>query len=323
MFTDRVHILVEAGRGGNGCEAYFRRTDRKMLPHGGDGGDGGSVVFKADINAPGLGSFRFRQHLKAEPGGHGGPTKKRGRNGDDLIVPVPPGTRIYDKNRNFLIRELFNAGDEVVVCQGGKGGTGNQGGKPSKHGEPGVTLEIDLMVLLKADVFLVGLPNAGKSRILNSLTKSKAKEDIYPFTTKTPEMGVMKFEIEEPITLCELPSVYEGSEEGRGLGANFLKHLEHAKLILFVIDPVSDFAATLKEGYDVLRKQVGNFSEEFLKIPHAVIVNKMDLPEAASAKKQKLKAEGPVFYLSAAEGTGMGELKKYLGKSIQGAGEKA
>ncbi len=317
MFIDHVQIVVQAGHGGNGCDSYFHRTDRKLIPHGGDGGDGGSVIFRADVNAPGLDAFRYRQHLKAELGTHGGPTKKRGRNGEDLVVLVPPGTRIFDSSRKLLIRNLANAGDEVVVCQGGKGGVGNLGGKKAMSGEKAPEVEIELKLLLRSDVFLVGIPNSGKSKILNTLTRSKAKEDLYPFTTRSPEKGVLSFEIEEPITLCELPSIYEGSDEGRGLGADFLKHLEEGKMILLVVDPVSDFAENLQEAYDVLKEQIGKYSEDFLKIPHAVVVNKMDLPEAAEkAKKGKIKTTAPVFYISALTGEGLPELIRYMAKNV-------
>lgn len=313
MFVDRITVSAKAGNGGNGCDSYYRRTDRKSVPHGGDGGNGASVIFRADVNAPGLASFKFRQRLIADHGVNGGPTLKSGRNAKDLVILVPPGTRIYDREKNMLIRELPESGDEVVVCQGGIGGTGNHGGRPAQKGTQGVSHELELTVLLRADIFLVGLPNSGKSSLLNKLTNSKAKAEDYPFTTKQPEMGVYDRGFKDPISLCELPSVYQASKEGRGMGASFLKHLESAKLILFVTDPVSRFSDSVSEGVKLLQKLVADQSDEFKGIAQAVIVNKMDLPEAVEkVKKQRWKPGLPVFYISVKTGEGIGELKKFL-----------
>lgn len=317
MFIDRITLLAQAGNGGNGCDSYYRRTDKKVIPHGGDGGQGGSVIFRADNNAPGLSSFRFRQRLIAEHGVNGGPTLKSGKNAKNLIVLVPLGTRIYDREKNMLIRELYNLGDEVVVCQGGEGGTGNHGGRPAKKGQPGISLELELTVLIRAEVFLVGLPNAGKSSLLNVLTNSKAKAEDYPFSTKQPELGMFDRGIHEPISLCELPSIYESSKEGRCMGAGFLKHLEGAKLIFYVVDPVSQFAESVPEGVKVLQKMVLTQAREFDNIPQAVVVNKIDLPEAAEKiRKQRWKPALPVFYISVKTGEGLKELKDFLDKSF-------
>lgn len=318
MFVDRVHIQVEAGNGGNGCDSYFHRMDRKIVPNGGDGGHGGSVVFRADSNAQGLASFKFRQHLSAEHGGNGGNTLKRGRNGKDLVVLVPVGTRIIDREKGLLIRHLAHAGEEVVVCQGGHGGSGSHGGKGAQKGEPGSKIEVELHLLMQADVFLVGLPSSGKSKLLNVLTNSKAREGAYPFATKEPEIGMLTFDIHEPLTLCELPSLYKASLEDRGMGREFLKHLENASLILYVIDPVSDFADSLAEGLKVLRDNVESFNEEFLKTPQAIAVNKIDLPEAKEkVKKSRWKPALPVFYISALTGEGLDEMKDYLHKNVK------
>ncbi len=288
------------------------------MPNGGDGGDGGSVIFRADTNSQGLAPFRFRQHLTAEGGGNGGGTLKRGRNGKDLIVGVPVGTRILDRQKNLLIRHLTHAGEEVVVCRGGHGGSGSHGGKSAQPGERGAFIEVELRLLLQADVFLVGLPSSGKSKLLNVLTNSKAREGAYPFATKEPEIGMLDLDIHDPLTLCELPSLYQASMEGRGMGREFLKHLENAQLILYVIDPVSDFAASLEEGLRILRENVRDYSEDFAKIPYAVAVNKMDHPEAkAKVKKEKWNPGVPVFYLSAESGEGLKELKSYLKESLR------
>lgn len=317
MFTDQVHITVQAGRGGNGCDSYNHRPDRKVVPHGADGGDGGSVILRAEGNAPSLSTFRFRQKLTAEDGGHGGSEKKRGRNGKDLILIVPAGTEIVDRERQLLIRHLEKEGEEVVVVKGGKGGGGNQGGKPSTWGEKGEILELELRLRIPADAFFVGLPNSGKSKLLNALSRAHAKEEAYPFTTQVPEMGVCALSEYESLMLCELPSIYESSHEGRGMGSHFLKHLQGAKFIFYVIDPVSEFCDSLTEGFKILQKQLEVFDEGLLKIPYAVIVTKMDLPEAKTRiGKKKFDPGAQVFYISALSGNGIKELKKFFAKNL-------
>lgn len=317
MFTDQVQIKVQAGNGGNGCDSCYQRTDRKVVPNGGDGGHGGSVIFRADNNAPGLGAFRYNQTVQGLPGGHGGSEKKRGRNAEDTVVLLPPGTQVLDQERGLLIRHLVRPGDEVVVVEGGEGGRGNQGGKASSRGEQGKTLLVELILHLSADVFLVGLPNSGKSALMNKLTRTHLKEESYPFSTRTPEKGMWQYSDYESLSLCELPSIYEASHEGRGLGADFLKHLVSAKHILYMLDPVSQFAESLAEGYAILRKELQIHSEDFLQIPHAVAVSKIDLPEVQAllkSKKKKFDPGVPVFYISTVSGEGLKELQKYLKK---------
>ncbi len=319
MFIDHVHLLVQAGNGGNGCESYHHRPDRKIVPNGGDGGHGGAVIFRADVNAPSLVSMRFKQHMMAPSGGHGGPTRKRGRNGENLVILVPVGTRIIDRDKNLVVRDLAKQGDEVLLLKGGEGGVGNDGNREATKGEPGQMLNLELNVLLIADVLILGLPNSGKSKLLNLLTRAKAKEENYAFTTRTPEVGVWQYSDYEQMTLCELPSVYEASLEGRGMGVDFLKHLERGKMVLLMLDPISQFCGSLKEGLGILRETIRQYREEFLERPFAVIVNKMDLEEAKEAvKAQKFKPKAPVFYISAATGEGMEKLKDFLKENVAG-----
>jgi GTP-binding protein len=324
MFIDHLHILVQAGNGGKGCDSVYRRTDRKVVYNGGDGGNGGSVIFRASDNAPSISHFRFKQHLIAESGGHGGSSKKRGRNGQDLIVLVPVGIRIFDRQKNLLIRELHTSGEEVVVAKGGLGGVGNIGRKEAQMGEAGEVLDLELSIRLRAEVFLVGLPNSGKSALLNTLTNTHAKEETYPFATKTPELGVCAVSDYENVTLCELPSIYAMSHEGHGLGTDFLKHLENAKLILYVLDPLCQFSETLAEGFKILRNQVGMIDKNFLKVPHAIVVTKSDLPEVGSkAKNKRWKPGAPVFYISSKDKQGLKELRVFLRDKVFSMTEKA
>ena len=320
MFVDRVKITVQSGRGGSGCASFNRRTDHKTVPNGGDGGNGGRVIFIADSNAPNLATFRMNNRWVAPNGAKGGSVKKRGKNAEDLIIRVRPGTKIVDSQRNFLIRELDQEGDEIVVLEGGRGGSGNLGGKIATPGEEGSFLELELSLQISSDVFIVGLPNSGKSKILNQLTRANVSEEIYPFSTRVPQIGVWLFSDYERLTLCELPSIYKGSSEGRGLGADFLKHLKSAKTILYALDPVSEFAGSLEEGLAILKKEVENQGDELLNAPSAVLVNKMDLAEAKEkVKTDKLQCSDPVFYLSAETGEGLETLKDFLKQYCEAA----
>jgi GTP-binding protein len=318
MFIDKVHLIVQSGNGGNGCESYFRRTDKKLVPDGGDGGEGGRVIFRADTNAPSLRSFRFRQHLVAESGGNGGSNRKRGKKGQDLLVLVPFGTRLYDRKRKFLIRDLKIMGEEVVVLEGGHGGVGNHGGKPATLGGKGTVLDLELSFRIVADIFLVGIPNSGKSSLLNRLTRAHAGEKDFPFSTRSPEIGVFTLSDYEQLSLCELPSLYRASHEGRGMGTEFLKHLENAKLILLILDPLSKFSNSLEEGFMILRKELETYEKGYLQIPSAVVVNKMDLEGAREkAKKEVFKPEVPCFFISAKTGEGLEELTAFLREQMK------
>lgn len=313
MLIDHVKILVQAGDGGNGCESYMRRSDRKIIPHGGDGGRGGNVIFRATHNVASLANLRFKQHLVAESGGHGSSNRKRGRNGEDLLVEVPLGTRLLDSKRNLLIRHLTAEGEEVVVVEGGRGGVGNYGGKVATPGEKGASLEVELQFTLQADFFLVGLPNSGKSALMKCLTRSQVKEEDYPFSTKSPQLGVCQISDFEQITLCELPSLYRVSHEGRGMGTDFLRHLQDARRILLVLDPVSQFSSSLMDGLKILRRQIEIFNKEYLDIPYAVIVNKIDLAETHERLRQEdFRPPCPSFFVSAKTHEGIPELINYL-----------
>lgn len=315
---DQIHILVQAGDGGHGCESFYHRNDRKTIPNGGDGGKGGSIIFRADPNAPPLSDLRYRRHLIAEAGGHGGSNNKRGRNAADLVVLVLPGTRLYDRTRNLLVRDSMKAGEEVVVVEGGRGGSGNQGDKEPGPGEKGASLDLEIRCFLPADVAMVGLPNAGKTSILNHFTRAKTKPEEYPFSTRSPELGVFAYSDFEQLTLVDLPSLYAASHEQKGLGNDFLKHLELVQAILYVIDPVSQFAGSLEEGLRIVKDQVRRFNPRFLDLPAAVIVNKIDLPEAKELfLQEKWKAGMEVFAASAKTGEGMAEVETFLKRFLR------
>lgn len=317
---DEVTIIVKAGNGGKGCESRSYVSQIKFIPTGGEGGKGGSVRMRADSNITTLKNFIYQKHFVAESGTPGGSNHKRGKKGQDLTIPVPPGTSILLKEKNFLIRDLVQPGDEVVLVEGGKGGVGNEGGKEAQPGQPGGSAEIILSWKIPADVFFVGLPNSGKSKLLNRLTHSNAKAAPYPFTTKQLELGVHEAVDFRQLRLCELPGIYRESLQGHGAGTDFLKHLERAKIILFVLDPLNSFAASLQEGYEILKEVVGRFDGSFLQIPQVIAVNKMDLPEAREKmEKENFRPPVPLFLISAETGEGIPAMVQYISQRLKEA----
>jgi len=312
---DKVHILVQAGSGGNGCKSFFRRQDKKIIPYGGDGGNGGRVILRVDRNASPLEDLQYRQSMHAESGGHGGHNRKRGKNGKDLILLLPEGARVYDRQRNLVIRGRMEHDEEMILLEGSRGGKGNYGGKASSLGEKGASLYLEVSVRMTTDVCFIGLPNAGKSRILNRLTRSTVRVEDYPFSTRSPKLGVYTISDYEQLTLCEMPSIFRGSRAGRGLGNDFLKHLKNARLLVYVIDPVSEYAGSLAEGFEILREEVAAYDEAFLDIPSFVVVNKMDLDRAKEqVRREKWDSGKKTFYFSAATGEGLESFQTLLQK---------
>ena len=317
MFIDKLHLLVQGGTGGNGCESYFHRTDRKVVPNGGDGGKGGNIIFRASSNAPGLDRLKLKQHLIAVSGGHGGSVRKRGKNGEDLIIFVPTGTKLYYHENHLMIRDLSNENDEVIVANGGDGGSGNDGGKESFLGKNGETLDIEIELLMPADVFLIGLPNSGKTTLLKNMTGIKVEDKDYPFSTHAPIVGVFEYDYKQ-MMLCELPSIYKGSLEGKGLGIDFLKHLERARHIVFVLDISNEFSNSLKEGLEVLRNAIKLAAPLASDIAVSVLINKIDQGNFDEEYEKTLKKiKIPYFLISAKTGVGIEQFKEFLKKSIK------
>ena len=307
MFIDEVTITVRSGAGGHGCESHRRRMDRKRIPDGGDGGDGGDVILRADAQTGSLFPLKSKRIFEAEAGSAGSGNKRYGRRGKDFVVKIPCGTTVYNKRDQLPVRDLINPGDEVIVLKGGKGGYGNHVGRPVRGGEPAQELELLLSFKIIADIFLVGLPNSGKTTLLKALTGAGVSETEYPFATKAPQLGTYRSSFNQ-LCVCELPAIYRASEEGRGLGTHFLKHLERARLIFFILDPKTEFAPDLKAGYDILLSTIEKFNPEFVKIPRFLVINKADLLSREMARKKLLPTRERVFLISSKEGTGIDRL---------------
>jgi GTP-binding protein len=321
MLVDKIHLIIHGGRGGKGCESYNHRKDHKKVPNGADGGDGGSVIFRASHNAPGLDRLRLKQQLEAESGEHGSSDNKRGSKGEDLIVLVPIGTSLFRRENHLAIRDLYLEGEEVVVARGGRGGSGNIGDKTATSGEEGEKFEIDVEFRIMADVFLVGLPSSGKSSLLHRLTRAPVEGKDYPFATRSPVLGIYAYDDYKQINFCELPSIFEGSTDGRGLGTDFLRHLARAKLIVFMIDATLKFSASVIEGLNILQRIAYEQDAAYRQIPSVAVVNKIDLGQDLGKLREELEASGQIYFLiSVQTGEGVESLMKFIQEKIESEG---
>jgi GTP-binding protein len=283
MFIDRAVIRVEAGTGGSGCTS-FRREHRVPMggPDGGDGGRGGDVIVRADSNLATLLDYTYRDRWEAERGEHGKGSNKTGRSGEDVVLPVPPGTVVRDLDSRELIGEVLEHGDQIIVARGGRGGKGNtffatathQSPREWQPGEEGESRTIELELKLIADVGLVGQPNAGKSTLLSVISAARPKIADYPFTTLAPNLGVAQLSDHRTFVVADIPGIIEGAHEGKGLGLQFLRHIERTRVLAFLI-PID--ALDWQAEYDQLRREVASYSEELAAKPHFVVFTKMDL----------------------------------------------
>jgi GTP-binding protein len=324
VFLDRVKIWVRAGDGGDGA-ATFRREAHvpRGGPDGGDGGRGGSVVLRVDPGLTTLRDFRFKHHFRAEPGGRGSGARRHGKAGQDLVLPVPPGTGILDDATGELLADLVATGQVVTIARGGRGGLGNVHFATATHrtprhaqrGEPGEERWLRLELRLIADVGLVGLPNAGKSTLLAALTAARPKIAAYPFTTLEPNLGVLELgdpEDRRP-TVADVPGLIEGASTGAGLGHAFLRHVERTRVLVHVVDGAS---RDPEWDHEVIREELRLHDPALLEKPLVVAFNKVDLPAARDAWPAfaaARRAEGVTCVATSAErGDGLAELRRLL-----------
>ena len=296
-FADEALIEVTSGKGGNGCISFRRE---KYVPNGGpsggDGGDGGYIIFNVKRNLRTLANLRYHPIIKAKNGGDGQSWNKYGKNGEDRIIPVPPGTTIRDPDTNEIIYEFTTQAEDeqFVFLKGGKGGWGNVHFKTSTNqapryahkGTPGETRKLRVELSIMADVGLVGFPNAGKSSLLTAFTNARPKIAPYPFTTKIPNLGVLNAGEDRDIIIADIPGIIEGASEGAGLGIQFLKHISRTSCLIFMID-VSD--ENYLTAYDTLCNELKSFSEDLYKKPRIVLCNKIDV-EGAEERAQEVIA---------------------------------
>ncbi len=319
MFVDRTVIHVQGGTGGSGAEAFRREKGvPRGGPAGGDGGHGGSVVLIVDPQLATLLDLMRRQHHKAERGQHGEGSNRTGRAGKEVEIGVPPGTVVRDFETGEVLGELLIAGERLTVAKGGRGGRGNARFATSTHqaprrwepGEEGEERTIELVLKLIADVGLVGVPNAGKSTLLAAVSAARPKVADYPFTTLTPNLGVVELSGFRSFVLADIPGIIEGAHEGRGLGLQFLRHIERTRTLAFLI-PLD--AEDQQAEYEQLRQEVESFSEDLARTPHCVVVTKADLapPEGSPPTLEVPDAWG-VFLISSVSREGLEPLLEGL-----------
>jgi GTPase len=283
MFLDQAVIEIEAGRGGSGAVS-FRRESYVPLggPDGGDGGKGGDVIVRADPQLATLLDYRYRQRYRAAPGGNGQGQNRTGASGDDLILRVPPGTAVRDADTGEFLGELLTEADAIPAARGGRGGKGNaffatatnQAPRHAQPGEEGEARRIELELKLIADVGLVGEPNAGKSTLLAAVSRATPKIADYPFTTLTPNLGVVRLSDGRSFVMADIPGIIEGAHEGKGLGHEFLRHVERTRLLALLV-PAD--ALDPQAEYDLLRRELRSYSEELAAKPHCLVFTKADL----------------------------------------------
>ena len=318
MFVDRVEIFVKAGDGGRGM-ASFRREKYvpKGGPDGGDGGDGGSIIVIADANADSLAPLAHHKFWKADKGEPGGTANCHGRTAKDVIILVPPGTIIRDRDRGHILKDLTEIGQQVTVAQGGRGGRGNKSfataiNRAPREFQPGGEGEerwISLELKVIADVGLVGLPNAGKSTMLSRLSRARPEIADYPFTTKYPNLGIVHVGGDHQFVLADLPGLIEGASSGIGLGHEFLRHVERTRVLVHLVEPFPTDGNDPLANYRTIRKELELFNPAFAAKPEFVAVSKSELPGSADVAKRLADELGrPVANVSAVTGQGLAPL---------------
>ena len=330
MFIDKARIFVKSGNGGNGAVS-FRREKYVPAggPDGGDGGNGASVIFEVDLGLRTLMDFKYQRKYVAEHGEDGSKKRKAGRNGEDLILKVPPGTIIRDEATGLVIADLKEEGDRAVVAKGGRGGKGNQhfanavrqAPAFARSGSDGVEKWVVLELKMIADVGLLGFPNVGKSTFLSVVTKAKPKIANYHFTTLTPNLGVVQTKFGDSFVLADIPGLIEGAAEGVGLGHDFLRHVERTKVLIHIVDITGHEGRNALEDFDKINEELKLYNEKLSHRPQVVVANKMDILEDESVYeefKEELEGRGyKVFKMSAATRQGIDDVIAYVSQLLK------
>ncbi|WP_455219167.1 Obg family GTPase CgtA [Kaarinaea lacus] len=332
-FVDEATIRVEAGKGGSGCVSFRRE---KYIPfggpNGGDGGDGGSVYFVTDTGLNTLADFRYQRHYRAQKGENGMSRECTGKSGEDLYIRVPVGTVVYDADTREQIGDLVDVDQQLLVAKGGKHGLGNVHFKSSTNraprqstpGTPGEVRNLLLELNVLADVGLLGLPNAGKSTLIRSVSAAKPKVADYPFTTLYPNLGVVRLGVDQSFVIADIPGVIEGAAEGAGLGIQFLKHLSRTRLLLHLLD-VKPFEGTGNpvENFRAIENELKKYSDKLYAKDRWLVLNKVDLVAEEERDKvcsdivDAIQWQGPVYQISGISGIGTEQLMKDIMTHIE------
>jgi len=326
MFIDVVEIKLKAGDGGNGAVAFRReKFVPKGGPSGGNGGRGGNIFFETNDNLLTLLDFKYNLKFEAENGNPGGTSLKDGKSGDDIIIQVPVGTLIKNAETEEILFDLNKKGEKILIAEGGRGGRGNsnfatptnQTPRFAENGTSGEGLTVILELKLLADVALVGFPNAGKSTLISVISAAKPKIADYPFTTLAPNLGIVKYKDYKTFVVADIPGLIEGAHTGKGLGIQFLKHIERTKILLILIDSMSE---SYQSDYEVLRNELKSYSKELGKKKVILAFSKLDVFDEDAIKEIKARKvkgyRGKPLLFSSISGYGIQELLDTLWKNL-------
>ena len=333
MFVDEIEIFVKGGDGGAGCVSFRRE---KYVPYGGpdggDGGHGGSVWLEADPALTTLLDYHYKRHYQAERGQHGKGANRHGAGGDDLTLRVPVGTVVSDRESDETLGDLTGPGQRILVQAGARGGRGNarfasatnRAPRKADLGRPGDGRWLRLELKLLADVGVIGFPNAGKSTLVSRVSAATPKIADYPFTTTTPQLGIVRVDVHSSFVIADLPGLIPGAAEGKGLGHQFLRHTERTRLLLHVLDLDPQSGRDPLDDLRVIDEELARYSESLAARPQIIVPNKIDLPEAAprrEAVERFCASRGlPVMPISAATGRGSTELMNAVAGALEGTG---
>ena len=333
MFVDEIEIFVKGGDGGAGCVSFRRE---KYVPYGGpdggDGGHGGSVWLEADPALTTLLDYHYKRHYQAERGQHGKGANRHGAGGDDLTLRVPVGTVVSDRESDETLGDLTSPGQRILVQAGARGGRGNarfasatnRAPRKADLGRPGDGRWLRLELKLLADVGVIGFPNAGKSTLVSRVSAATPKIADYPFTTTTPQLGIVRVDVHSSFVIADLPGLIPGAAEGKGLGHQFLRHTERTRLLLHVLDLDPQTGRDPLDDLRVIDEELAQYSESLAARPQIIVPNKIDLPEAAlrrEAVERFCASRGLlVMPISAATGRGLTELMNAVAGALEGTG---
>jgi len=333
VFVDEIEIFVKGGDGGAGCVSFRRE---KYVPYGGpdggDGGHGGSVWLEADPALTTLLDYHYKRHYQAERGQHGKGANRHGAGGDDLTLRVPVGTVVSDRERDETLGDLTSPRQRILVQAGARGGRGNarfasatnRAPRKADLGRPGDGRWLRLELKLLADVGVIGFPNAGKSTLVSRVSAATPKIADYPFTTTTPQLGIVRVDVHSSFVIADLPGLIPGAAEGKGLGHQFLRHTERTRLLLHVLDLDPQTGRDPLDDLRVIDEELAQYSENLAARPQIIVPNKIDLPEAAprrEAVERFCASRGlPVMPISAATGRGLTELMNAVAGALEGTG---
>ena len=338
MFFDEIDIFVKGGDGGAGCVSFRReKYVPRGGPDGGDGGDGGSVCLEADPGLTTLLDFHYQRHYHAPRGHHGEGSNRAGASGEDLVLRVPLGTVVSDRDTGEVLGDLTERGQRVLAIQGARGGRGNarfasstnQAPRRADLGRPGPERWLRLELKLLADVGVIGFPNAGKSTLVSRLSAAKPKIADYPFTTLAPTLGIVRADGDRSFVIADLPGLIPGAAAGKGLGHQFLRHTERTRVLVHLLDPDPNTGRDLADDLDAVNAELAAYSPELAARPQLVVVNKADLLEGAGAevlarvegvRRRGADAGEPVLFVSAATGRGLTELVRAIAARLDTTG---